>query len=391
MNTAVLRRLVIAGGVATGFLSAPDESHAIFHWLARCCQPAVPCAQPVQVAQYVPTYAYRAQCVTVPVTTYRPVTSCGPCGAAQVSYMPVTTYQTQTQMVPYLTYRIVYSQVAAAPVVANYAAPVASPCCGARPAAVVAQAPVVAAAPAQPGCCSSAATTYYRAPVATTTYYGSTASGYSAYAAPAYRAGFGPPGAGLPVDNSTGNLLQSGVTGSSIQGVSPTLSPGGPFASGTQLGAPTVPMPAQPQIIQAPAAGMPQGQPAPAAAPTQPPEVPGAGSQKTYAEEPAPNGNAAPPAQPSDSTPTENKKTSEPPYQPIPREEAADPAADPASGPAIVPPASRSASEPAGGSWAYSRVTYLAGGSSLKQVDRPSMPVDQRPAVSSDGWRASSR
>lgn len=415
MNANLVRRLLAAGAVTLGFLSAPSESHAILHWLQRCCQPAVPCAPPVQVAQYVPTVAYRTQYVNVPVTSYRPVASCNPCGGQQVSYMPVTTYATQAQLVPYTTYRIVYSNVAApavaAPaVVANYQAPVAA----------VAQAP----------CCgqSSAGATYYRPAAPTTAYYGGTPNGYSAYAAPV-SAGFGPPSAGLPVNNSAGNLLQSATTGSSLTGIAPTLSPGSAFSSGVTPAAPMMAPAAQMQmmpgqVIQAPAAGpsapsmQHQQQPTPTPAN-------GGAQQRTYSEEPNANGNgyqqnnhyngnstngqgayqdnhsgygngqrhAEPPAAPQNNG-YQYQSPQSPPIQPIPHEESHEPSTDPASGPAIVPPSTRTASAADGRTWTYNRLTYQPGDASAYPAETArSAPAhaDPRPPVDDGGWRASAR
>lgn len=411
MNATVLRRFVVAAAVGTGFLVQPSESQAIFHWFKSCCQPAVPCAAPVQVAQYVPQVAYRTQYVNVPVTTYKPVTSCGPCGGQQVSYMPVTSYQTQPQLVPYTTYRIVYSNIVAAPaVVANYAPPAVA----VAPAAPVAQA----------SCCSPAASsTYYRAPGATTAYYGAAPNGYSAYSAPVYNgAGFGPPAAGLPVDNSVGNLMQSATTGSSLRGVSPTLSPGSPFANGSSSGAP-MPMQQQMmpgqvmpgQMIQAPAAAQPMpGQYQSPSQPTPAPPMPAApsptGSQpQTYADENGTNGangingahdangtnGAAKPVTPNgngDRDATETQRVPESPIQPIPHEEPQGQSADPTSGPSIFPPASRTTQSSGNQGWAYSRLSYLPGAASAQRVDRArTVPVDPRPAADTDGWRPASR
>ena len=419
MNATVLRRFLIAGAVGTGFLVQPNESQAIFHWFKSCCQPAVPCAAPVQVAQYVPTTAYRTQYVNVPVTTMRPISSCGPCGQ-QVSYMPVTTMTTQAQLVPYTTYRIVYSNVVAAqpvipvqPVVANYAVPVAT----AAPAAPVAT--VVPATPVAPAGCSScggggapvAASTYYRAPTA-----------YSAYSAPVYNgAGFGPPSAGMPLENSSGNLMQSATSGSSLRGVAPTLSPGSPFASGTSPVAPVVPMPAQPQVmpgqtIQAPAAAQPQQQysqpqysqpqaspPAPQyqstpsqSSPAQPNGASGAAPQ-TYADESTTNGTngtngaARPVTPPYNHNPAPQESSPPAPVQPIPREESSGTPTDPTSGPSIFPPASRTTQLPANQNWAYTRLSYLPGETSARQVSKIPATVDTRPTTNADGWRASSR
>ncbi len=115
-----MKKLLIVGMVAGGFLATPSESHAIFHWFSRCCAPrttylppapAVNCCPapvcPPQVCNYVPVTAYRTQVCNVPVTAYRPSTSCDPCtGCPTTTYRPVTTYMRQVRRVPYTTYRL---------------------------------------------------------------------------------------------------------------------------------------------------------------------------------------------------------------------------------------------------------------------------------------------
>ena len=114
---------------------------------------------------------------------------------------------------------------------------------------------------------------------------------------------------------------------------------------------------------------------------------------RTYADEPSTNGTngAARPVVPSDNGAT--PENSAPPIQPIPREEPNGTQVDPTTGPSIFPPASRTTRAPDNQSWAYSRLSYLPGESSVRQVEkiRTTPAVDPRPAVSSDGWRASSR
>lgn len=146
---------------STVFCAAPRESQAIFHWFRGCgnwcgqptyanygCYSCAP--QPVQ-AQYVPQTCYRTQYVSVPVTSYRPVTSCDPCtGCAQTCMRPVTTYMYQARLVPYTSYRIVYSNPcntcptgacgqAYAPT--SYYQPSSPSCCSAAPAAAEPAAP----------------------------------------------------------------------------------------------------------------------------------------------------------------------------------------------------------------------------------------------------------
>ncbi|MBI3466952.1 MAG: hypothetical protein HY000_28390 [Planctomycetes bacterium] len=126
--------LLFVAGVS--LLSNPRETEAFFGWFKKqcACQPvaatsyylATPCT--TQTCQYVPQTAYRVNYVTVPVTTYRPVTACGPCGQQVVSMRPLIAYTRQAQMVPYQTYRLVCATAPVAtaaylPSTVNYAAP----------------------------------------------------------------------------------------------------------------------------------------------------------------------------------------------------------------------------------------------------------------------------
>lgn len=164
-----LKRVMMTSSLAVASLClAPGESKAIFHWFRGCCgtQPAVAVAPVVapavaavpscnpcqQTVAYVPQTTYRVQYVSTPVTTFRPVSACGPCGTATTAFMPVTTMQTQAQVVPTTSFRLVYPTPAVAttsfytPVTANYAvaAPAASSCCsGTTTAAYVAPAQTV--------------------------------------------------------------------------------------------------------------------------------------------------------------------------------------------------------------------------------------------------------
>ncbi len=66
------------------------------------------CYKPQQCCRYVPQTCYRTVYTNVPVTTYRPVSSCDPCtGCVTTCMKPCTTYQRQAQSVPYTTYRMV--------------------------------------------------------------------------------------------------------------------------------------------------------------------------------------------------------------------------------------------------------------------------------------------
>lgn len=155
-----IRGLALIGGVAVATLSVPSESKAIFHWFGGCCgwgagrTTFMPTCNPcgVQTAQYVPQTAYRQEVINVPVTTYRPTTSCDPCTGMPVTVMrPVTALQQQVRMVPYTTYRIVYTQqpVATAPAATTYyPTTVGSSCCTPSGAATTYSAPMSYSAPA---------------------------------------------------------------------------------------------------------------------------------------------------------------------------------------------------------------------------------------------------
>lgn len=188
LRTTACRSVFTAVVGATALLAVPAESHAIFQWLSRCCggstptygaaplygaaAPADPCCAPPQVSQtvnYVPQTCYRTQYVTVPVTTYRPVTGRDPCTGCPVTCMrPATSYVQQARLVPYTTYRVVLS----------------NPCCGATTAAYASSyaAPGnYAPAAGCSGCSGAAAPMAYGAPGYSSTlgtpYYGGATSG----------------------------------------------------------------------------------------------------------------------------------------------------------------------------------------------------------------------
>lgn len=56
------------------------------------CAPSCGCA---------PQTSYRTVYQPVPVTSYQPVTACGPCGNQVTTLRPVVTYRMQPQVVPY--------------------------------------------------------------------------------------------------------------------------------------------------------------------------------------------------------------------------------------------------------------------------------------------------
>lgn len=170
--TATPKKYLLASGLAAALLSAtPSESKAIFHWLRNCC--GTPAAAPVvapavaavpscnpcqQTVAYVPQTSYRVQYVSVPVTTYRPVTSCSLCGPTTTYMQPVTTYQTQAQFAPYTSYRLVYSAALPVATTVNYAPAAPAACCA--PAATSVAYPAAPAA----SCCAPTATTANYAP-----------------------------------------------------------------------------------------------------------------------------------------------------------------------------------------------------------------------------------
>ena len=150
---------------AIAALLMPADAHAIFGCLQRRYDAAAAqyganvCTPQGQqlVCNYVPQTCYRAQMVSVPVTTYRPVTSCDPCtGCQTVCMRPQVCYQQQVKYTPYSTYRLQYSlqQPTCATTATTYYAPVAA---------------ATYAAPAT-GCssCNSGATTTYYAPAVAT-------------------------------------------------------------------------------------------------------------------------------------------------------------------------------------------------------------------------------
>lgn len=202
---------LVAATVAA-FLACPAESHAIFHWLSRCCgnnnatptygaaplysaAPAAadPCAPPqiTQTVNYVPQTCYRTQYINVPVTTYQPVVSRDPCTGCPVTCCrPSTSYVRQAQLVPYTTYRRVLTNA----------------CCGGGATTVTAgYAGLFRGAVSYPattscsGCSAAAPATY--APAATTPYYSGAASG-TTIISPSN--GYGP---------SNGNGISSGLNG----------------------------------------------------------------------------------------------------------------------------------------------------------------------------------
>jgi hypothetical protein len=209
----VFRTGLTAVAVATTFLAVPAESHAIFNWFNRCCgggttptygaapvygaaAPADPCCAPPQVTQtvnYVPQTCYRTQYVSVPVTTYRPVTGRDPCTGCPVTCLrPATTIVQQARLVPYTTYRMVLS----------------NPCCGAATTAAYAPsyAPSIGYTPAAScgGCSGAAAPMTYAQPAASAPYYGSAAASSTIISSPAADAAASAPTLAAPPAGSAG-------------------------------------------------------------------------------------------------------------------------------------------------------------------------------------------
>lgn len=192
MISRMARGLTLCCGMAAALVANPSESHALcglfdclfggcrttYYGGSSCgyspcattaCSPCAttacsPCGSSCSpcnttVCNYMPQTCYRAECVNVPVTTYRCVSSCDPCtGCPTTAMVPTTSFVRQVRYAPYTTYRPVCSTVAA-PVLA---APAVAPAASLYPAH---------AAPAG-GCCTPASATLsaptYAAP--TTTY-----------------------------------------------------------------------------------------------------------------------------------------------------------------------------------------------------------------------------
>ena len=97
---------------------------------AACATSCTTCYRPQQCCRYVPQTCYRTEYCNVPVTTYRPVTSCDPCtGCTTTCMKPCTTYCRQARRVPYTTYRMV-CETRYTPVTSCRPAPCCpTPCC----------------------------------------------------------------------------------------------------------------------------------------------------------------------------------------------------------------------------------------------------------------------
>lgn len=118
MHFWTLQKTALALGVAILSLATPSTGRAqggFLQNLCGCCKAGRPTYAAYgqgapQVCNYVPQTCYRAELVTVPVTTYRPVVSPDPCGGCAVTCLrPTTALVQQTRLVPYTTYRLTYS------------------------------------------------------------------------------------------------------------------------------------------------------------------------------------------------------------------------------------------------------------------------------------------
>jgi hypothetical protein len=152
------------GGCRTNACYSPCATTACSPCATSACSP---CS--TTVCNYQPQTCFRAECVNVPVTTFRCVTSCDPCtGCPTTAMVPTTTFVRQVRYAPFTTFRPVCNTVAA-PVVAPAVVPATS------------LHPVAPIAPAA-GCCTPASATI-SAP--TTTYAGPATPGPVIQTAPA--------------------------------------------------------------------------------------------------------------------------------------------------------------------------------------------------------------
>lgn len=136
MTRTMIRGVVIGSVLTVVGLVATGESRGFFGFFQKRYNAAAamyggttcnPSGQQL-VANYVPQTCYRVQYCPVPVTTYRPQTSCDPCTGCQTTCMrPVTQYVQQARYTPYTTYRIQYSyaQPACPTAATTYYAPAA--------------------------------------------------------------------------------------------------------------------------------------------------------------------------------------------------------------------------------------------------------------------------
>lgn len=131
MARNLFKGLLIGVVMATVGLVCVDESRA-FLGLCNRAQPTTalspvcnPCAQQM-TCNYVPQTSYRVQYVSVPVTTYRPLMTCDPCGCQTTCMRPETTYVQRAQYVPYTSYKMVYTMARPACATTTYYAATAA-------------------------------------------------------------------------------------------------------------------------------------------------------------------------------------------------------------------------------------------------------------------------
>ena len=160
MKSRLVRRVLVALGIMVTLGAAAAESRAccLFRKSTTAYYAPVVAAPACNTCNYVPQVTYRSVFTSVPVTTYRPITTVNPCtGCPQTMVQPVTTYRMQPSLVPVTTYRPVASccYAPACPTGACGAPACATGACGAAaPVASTYYAPAYSAAPAAPGCSS---------------------------------------------------------------------------------------------------------------------------------------------------------------------------------------------------------------------------------------------
>jgi len=378
MIRSTIRWALTLPTVAALALGPAAESQAFFGLFRRqqACTPAC-VAQPQcapQVVNYVPQTCYRTQYVSVPVTTYRPVSSFDACTGCPVSCMkPVTTYVTQTRMVPYTTYNLQYSapcnSCAPAPT-ATYYAPRPTYY---SPTGNYANLPAFPRANVTPGVIAPTM-------MAPTTGYAPTTTMLPATSVPSLTT---TPGC----TNCTANVPQSTTTYAPVT-PSYTTTPGATYAPSIPSGSETYPgatYPATPPAATTYSGSTSPSTPSPAPA------------------TPAPTtANPGPMSEPSNPAPLktfENGGAMKPIQDPMNIQ------ANPASGPGLIDPRARTTSMPMVRPWSYNTVAWPAQPTvQTPSVQEPisklvpvTLPVEQfQPAQPiqqpvDSGWRASRR
>ncbi len=174
MKSRLVRRVLVALGIMVTLGAAAAESRAccLFRKSTTAYYAPVVAAPACNTCNYVPQVTYRSVFTSVPVTTYRPITTVNPCtGCPQTMVQPVTTYRMQPSLVPVTTYRPVAACYApACPTGACGAPACATGACGAAaPVASTYYAPAYSAAPAAPACSSCTGAATYAPPAAPST------------------------------------------------------------------------------------------------------------------------------------------------------------------------------------------------------------------------------